>query len=503
MKAFTRGKFLASLALVCGLLCGCGEPSSSGESLVSSKASSGDIFPQSDGSHYVGDTMPYYENGTYYVYYLNDLRSGPYGFHPIWLRTTSDFCSWSEPVEAIPASTNPGDQDVGLGTGSLIKGSEGTYHFYYVGYNNFGNVTYVEKIQHATSSDLVHWTKHPEDGFYGGCDDFRDPYVYWNAATSDYRMLITTKRNGLSVLVQYASSDLTSWSDQGVFYANDNRNYNMECSSLLKIGAYYYLTFSAQLDIGPTRTVNYRYSSDLLTWKVPNDERLDGAGFYAGRLVKGQDDRVFCCGWDATKQYGYDEDPFDWGGSLVSHEIFTRTNGEIYIGPINEIASHFNGEIGLKTLTSQGVTTNNSSVTFPSNDSGLYLHEAYPSGNFLYSFDVSFGALSGKFGLTFNAKNGSLGSLFIVFDLDNDALSFYQGSFSQGSFASTAQISLSLAYSRNQTYHVSLYGEDQVVALYVGGKRGLTTRMMKAVGNPFGFFAYQCSATLTLGKAFH
>jgi hypothetical protein len=60
-----------------------------------------------------------------------------------------------------------------------------------------------------------------------------------------------------------------------------------------------------------------------------------------------------------------------------------------------------------------------------------------------------------------------------------------------------------LAYSRNQTYHVSLYGEDQVVALYVGGKRGLTTRMMKAVGNPFGFFAYQCSATLTLGKAFH
>ena len=73
-------------------------------------------------------------------------------------------------------------------TGSVVEGL-GRFHIFYTG-DNGANPRGTEFIMHATSPDLIHWTKHPEDmiapdGIHyknARSRDFRDPYVFWNAA---------------------------------------------------------------------------------------------------------------------------------------------------------------------------------------------------------------------------------------------------------------------------------------------------------------------------------
>ena len=48
------------------------------------------IFPNRPNT-WVGDPMPYYDNGKFNVFYLDDLRDGDIGFHPWSLFTTDNF----------------------------------------------------------------------------------------------------------------------------------------------------------------------------------------------------------------------------------------------------------------------------------------------------------------------------------------------------------------------------------------------------------------------------
>ena len=52
------------------------------------------FLPEKDGDSqpYVGDTMPFYENGSYYIYYLKD--GGDSYNHSVYLITTTDFISY-------------------------------------------------------------------------------------------------------------------------------------------------------------------------------------------------------------------------------------------------------------------------------------------------------------------------------------------------------------------------------------------------------------------------
>ena len=63
------------------------------------------FLPAIDGisQPYVGDTMPYYENGTYYIYYLKE--GGDSYNHSLYLATTTDFSALSMSASTSPVST--------------------------------------------------------------------------------------------------------------------------------------------------------------------------------------------------------------------------------------------------------------------------------------------------------------------------------------------------------------------------------------------------------------
>ena len=80
---------------------------------------------------YVGDTMPYYEDGTYYIYYLKE--GGDSYNHSIYLATTKDFVTYTEYDDPVVESARGGGQDGWVGTGSVVKVRD-EYLFFYTGH---------------------------------------------------------------------------------------------------------------------------------------------------------------------------------------------------------------------------------------------------------------------------------------------------------------------------------------------------------------------------------
>ena len=105
---------------------------------------------------YAADFIPYYENGTYYLFYLQDYRDTEhYGEGTPWfLITTQDFVHFTEYGEVLPRGTAE-EQDLYVFTGSVTRIGD-RYHIYYTGHNpHFRAQGKPEQgVMHAVSDDL-------------------------------------------------------------------------------------------------------------------------------------------------------------------------------------------------------------------------------------------------------------------------------------------------------------------------------------------------------------
>ena len=87
------------------------------------------FLPEKDGpmQPFVGDCMPYYEDGVYYIYYLKE--GGDSYRHSIFLVTTRDFISYEDYNDPILVSSDGQAQDEWIGTGSVVKVDDIYYLF--------------------------------------------------------------------------------------------------------------------------------------------------------------------------------------------------------------------------------------------------------------------------------------------------------------------------------------------------------------------------------------
>lgn len=184
-----------------------------------------DIFflPEADGEDqaYVGDTMPYYEDGVYYIYYLKD--GGDSYNHSVYLATTTDFVSYTEYDEPVLSASHEDVQDNWIGTGSVVK-VDGTYYFFYTGYNASGSQEYHEKIMVAKGSSptsfekVSGWEIVPPSSL-GQKNDFRDPQAYYDAAGKTISLTVTASQDGTARILKYTlGKDLNNVKYDGIIF---------------------------------------------------------------------------------------------------------------------------------------------------------------------------------------------------------------------------------------------------------------------------------------------
>ncbi len=305
---------------------------------------------------YAADFIPYYCNGAFQLFYLKDWRNKEaFGEGTPWfLISTEDLTNFREHGEVIPRGSVE-EQDLYIFTGCIIEAA-GLYHIFYTGHNPH----FVEQgkpqqaVMHATSTDLLTWTKIPEHTFYAPADqyeqdDWRDPYVFWNDEAGEYWMLLAarlkegpSRRRGCTALC--VSKDLSKWEVRDPFWT-PNQYYTHECPDLFKIGDWWYFVFSTFSDRFVT---HYRMSKSLKgPWISPPNDTFDNRAFYAAKTAT-DGSRRYAFGWNPTRAEEKDEGYWQWGGNLVIHELVQEEDGTLSVRVPEAVDRAFLQEVPLR-----------------------------------------------------------------------------------------------------------------------------------------------------------
>ena len=134
------------------------------------------------------------------------------------------------------------------------------------------------------------------------------------------------------------SPDLTHWEvEKEPFYA-PHAYFTHECPDLFRIGDWWYLVFSEFTDRIVT---TYRMSrSPFGPWVSPKINSFDGHAFYAAKSVSDGKRRILF-GWNCIKQDERDDAPWQWGGTIIPHEIVQQPDGTLAVKCPQEVAAQY------------------------------------------------------------------------------------------------------------------------------------------------------------------
>lgn len=448
---------------------------------------------------WVGDPMPYYENGKFYVFYLQDARDGGATFHPWYLATTSDLVTYTDEGEAIPCGEDKSQEDA-LGTGSVFKHNN-VYYAFYTAHN--GELSPKEKIYLATSTDLKTWTKQPEfslqasDGY--DANEFRDPTII--EENGIFKMLLSSradyKGSWRAVIAQYTSTDLLNWTLDTPFY-DDPTTMMLECPDVFTMGEYQYLIYSNIDD--DNRMVHYRYrKTGVEEWTIPSPSNLDSKAFYAGKTTSDGTNR-YIFGWCPTRDNHKDSGSFSWGGSLVAHQLVQNADGTLYTKIPQSVSEKVSASSNLSIIASRNNQPASSSYTLSGSDNNAdYVTFDRIEGLSKLTTTIKANAAT-NFGFEFGACGNRREVYTVTFNITEAKLQLNKELRLAGSSEIITSVPLLLA--DNNEYKVTLFIENSICVLYVNDQIAFTNRIYKMSDNPWRIFSNDGTVTFSDFKFF-
>lgn len=435
---------------------------------------------------YVGDTMPYYEDGTYYIYYLKE-GGGSFN-HSVYLTATKDFLTYTEYEDPVLEANYEGGQDGWIGTGSVVKVGD-DYDFFYTAHASSGNFEYKEKIMVARGSspaaafDKVEgWELIPPEEL-GQKNDFRDPQAYYDEESGNIILTVTAAQDGVARILKFTlSPDLSEAVYDGIIFTDPTGDFwNLECSDTFCMDGTCYLTYSGQDD-----TLWYAVSDDRYG-PYSEPRRIDGKIFYAAKHVE-NGENVYMAGWARRSESLRSVAPLTgWGGNLLVQQIGRNSDGSLYLEPVRSIANIFSAK--------RPLLIKKDSFTVKAKDTRTYTEAFTAYERFMITGKFNF-TDNGIFGLAFDFEGSPEDYKLIVFDPEADKLELRFGS------GATLITETAAALEAGQTYSFTYLQEGSVGVFYIDGHAALTVRLYGVSGKPIRLFAENNSISFTDLKEF-
>ncbi len=272
-----------------------------------------------------GDAVPFYWEGTWHLFYVWDQGHLilPRVCHAWGHFISKDLVHWEE----APMAIEPGEE-ASCGTGTVME-KDGVFHLFYLGRYFSTNGVMSETMCHATSTDLVHWTKDPKNPFSRAdltrysVKDWRDGFPIWNPKAQEWWMLLTSSlkdgpepfRGSVGLL---ASKDFENWEPRDPYWA-PALGRHLECPDLFEWNGWWYLVFSG--GYGHAVGTLYRKSRSMFgPWESATIDTFDGPCFYAAKTA-GDANRRMIFGWTGTRKGDTDTGGMQWGGHGIMREI--------------------------------------------------------------------------------------------------------------------------------------------------------------------------------------
>lgn len=456
---------------------------------------------------WVGDVMPYYLNGQFEIFFLHDATdlakyasSGQHAIHKFISKNLLDFTYNGEMIRY----GNKATQDHLIGTGGLINAG-GTYYFYYTGHNGnsnwlsnnnpgWTNTNDREAIMCATSTNLTTWTKNTNfllratDGYSNY--DFRDPYVFYNDEFAEYWMLVSTKQAGKGVILVYKTTSpaTNQWTIRGTL--NVEGDYGMlECSDIFKLGDKYYMLFAEDWSGAPG--THYRVASSTAgPWLKPTggQDMFDGHEFYAGRSAS-DGTNTYAFGWAHRRNNMSDSEVKNWGGNLITHQIYKLPNNKLAVKTPDAIKNYFGKEANA-TIVGQAGTVNQTGNSYTINGTAakaLYKFDKI-NGTSLIKGTITLGNTTGTATFGFNTQADNSSTYTIKLAPGQNRIAAYNND--------TEVTRVPFTFQNGTTYSFNIVVDGSVVILYLNNEVALTNRIYNAQGNAWSVAADNMQITL-------
>ena len=471
------------------------------------------FFFQPDNA-WVGDLIPYCENDQFFAFYLHDprKRKDRYAENTCWhLVTTKDFQNVEYHGTAIPCggSDRPNENAY---TGSVIRDHKGIYHAFFTAFNPKLNLVEgkpTQAVMKATGQDLQHLKV--DESFFFVADneiyevyDWRDPFVYWDDEKERYCMLLCARRKGMGALrggclALCSSDDLNQWSYEEPFY-EPHQFVTMECPDYFRWGNWYYLVFST---FNERFTTHYRVSaSPNGPWIIPENDTFDTRANYA--IKTAGDERRYLFGWIPTKRDSSDFGSWEWGGTMVFHELVQdQRNGNLWVKSTGSEEKYFCQPEPLQNRTTfyAEVEDQGQNITLTADNLGAVLYDV-PKEPF--RMDVEIIPETGyEFGIVLHSdENLEKGYFLRMHPGKNAAWDMWPRVAEQGVYQWQIkgdipyQVDTERPLPKAERYRITLVKEKDICVVYVNDQIALSYRMYNHKDGKFGIYLLQGKASI-------
>jgi len=457
------------------------------------------IFYQPDNA-FVGDVIPFYDNGLFKPFYLKIWRDyqGPDRINGWHMLTTSDHLHFTEHPTRIHG-----------GTGSVLK-IDGLYHMFYCKFDHTCTPM-KQMVCHATSPDLKEWTELPEetfmaDGMIYEMSDWRDPFVFWNEEEQRYWMILAAQKHGKTMrkgcVGLCTSIDLKTWTYQQPLCAPATQQSALECPDLFKMGDWYYLVYSAYTDRFQTL---YRMSRSLNgPWITPARDTFDTRAFYAAKTGTDGVDR-YIYAWNPTREFnmwkfnpqqseGCDYNTWDWGGAMIVHKLIQNPDGTLSVTVPETVDRVFSAPqlVSIEPLNGDwAVEENSATVDTPyAYASALLSHVPYECK---LEADLSFTGRPREFGIALQVDENFDMGYYVIFEPYRSRVQYKTGirMYEDGGkmFPYDVEMERPIELQPGNDYHIKIFVEGSILEVYLNDEIALSTRMFNYSARRFGLFA--------------
>jgi hypothetical protein len=298
-------------------------------------------FKPAESHLFSGDCMPFYHNGTFYLYWLLDeghhAGLGGLGGHQWALSTTKDLVNWKHYPVALGIHE---EWEKSICTGSVIADGDKIYAFYSTRVKEGDHVH--EQLSVAMSTDGgISFRKRQPNPFYSAPEecvsrDFRDPKAFkdkdgiFHLFISGYEKEPVLEGQG-GYLVHLTSDDLKNWTETTSPLRGQAGT--PECPDYFKWNDWYYLLYSIG---GNTYYVKSRHAYG--PWEFPATQPMIEKWGNVAKTAAFNNGRRIVVSYMNSKLNNKDSDGPVWGGSMLFRELFQDREGALSVGYLPEVA---------------------------------------------------------------------------------------------------------------------------------------------------------------------
>jgi beta-fructofuranosidase len=280
---------------------------------------------------FVGDCMPFYKDGTYYLYWLIDSahHSALHGLggHQWVLSTTKDLKTWKHQPIAIGIDE---DWEKSICTGSIVFANNQYYTFYATRLLENGKVN--EQLSYAISKDAMHFQKQKPNPFYTSAPgyskrNFRDPKVVVDAK-NNFHLFISSQQDSVQLkgldgcLVHLVSKDLKNWVTKEPIITGQKSV--PECPDYFYWKGWYYLIYSDN-----SNTFYLKSKNAYGPWEQPANQVFDEDWSNVVKTADFTNGRKIAASWIPSRLENKDNNHEVFGGNLLLREVKQLPDGTL------------------------------------------------------------------------------------------------------------------------------------------------------------------------------